>query len=49
MHQDIWENRVEPYIGNDKEIYIKLEMDPEAIEKVEQDSREGRMIGVVKA
>lgn len=36
VHQDIWENREEPYISNHAEVYIKLELDPEAVQKVQQ-------------
>ena len=48
LHQDIWEKATEPYISNDKEIYIKLELDPEAAEKVEQERRLNKNIGIQK-
>jgi hypothetical protein len=46
VHQDIWSSPDDPYNANEKEIYIKLETDPEAIEKVNQEEREERNIGI---
>jgi len=46
LHQDIWEKAAEPYISNDREIYIKLELDPEAAEKVEQEQKLNKNIGI---
>jgi hypothetical protein len=47
IHQDIWENAAEPYISNEKEVYIKLELDDEAIEKVKADEIASKNIGIV--
>lgn len=47
IHQDIWENAAEPYISNEKEVYIKLELDEEAIEKVKADEIASKNIGIV--
>mmetsp|Transcript_4779 Transcript_4779/g.7210 ORF Transcript_4779/g.7210 Transcript_4779/m.7210 type:complete len:179 (+) Transcript_4779:646-1182(+) len=47
VHQDIWENSTEPYICNDKEVYIKLELDEESIEKVKQQEKLNKNIGVL--
>jgi hypothetical protein len=46
VHQDIWENGAEPYVSNLSEVYIKLELDPEAIERVRQDERVYARIGI---
>lgn len=46
LHQDIWSNAAEPYISNEKEVYIKLELDPEAVEKVQQEEKNNKNIGV---
>jgi hypothetical protein len=39
LHQDIWEQTAEsalpPYISNQNEVYIKLEMDAEAVQRVQ--------------
>lgn len=48
LHQDIWENGTEPFVANDKEIYIKLEMDQEAVESLKAAQHEARMLGVQK-
>jgi hypothetical protein len=34
VYHDFWEQPEEPYISNESEVYIKLELDQEAIEKV---------------
>ena len=47
VHQDIWENAAEPYISNEKEVYFKLELDEEAVEKVKQDEIAQKNIGIV--
>jgi len=47
VHQDIWENDQEPYISNEKEIYIKLELDEEAIERVKQEEITNKNIGIL--
>ena len=46
LHQDIWSNPEEPYNANDKEIYIKLETDPEAVEAVNKEQVTMRNIGI---
>ena len=46
LHQDIWENGEEPYISNQNEVYIKLEIDPEAVQKVHQDGKVYARIGI---
>jgi len=48
-HQDIWEHASEPYQANDKEIYIKLEIDPEAKDKILTELRKTRNIGIMSA
>lgn len=34
LHQDIWDHSAEPYISNQNEVYIKLEMDEEAAQRL---------------
>lgn len=46
LHQDIWENAAEPYLANEKEIYVKLELDQEAVDSLKAAQQEARMIGV---
>lgn len=46
VHQDIWENPTEPYQSNEQEVYIKLELDPEAVEKAKQNQKHNKNIGV---
>lgn len=46
VHQDIWENREEPYISNQSEVYIKLELDPEAVQRVQQQEAFYNKIGI---
>lgn len=48
VHQDIWMNASEPYISNEKEVYFKLELDEEAIEKVKLQEQESKSIGVIQ-
>jgi hypothetical protein len=48
FHQDIWSNAAEPYISNEKEVYFKLELDEEAIEKVKQQEQESKNIGIIQ-
>jgi hypothetical protein len=36
-HMDTWSNCAEPYISNEKEVYFKLELDEEAIQKCKQE------------
>ena len=47
IYQDIWENGSEPYISNEKEVYIKMELDPEAVEKVKQEEIMYKNIGIL--
>ena len=47
--QDIWENPAEPFIGNEREIYIKLELDDGAVEKTKQEELANRNIGVASS
>jgi len=47
VHQDIWEHATEPYICNEKEVYIKLELDDESIEKVKQQEKLNKNIGII--
>ena len=49
FHQDIWSNAAEPYISNEKEVYFKLELDEEALEKVKLEQQESKNIGIVQA
>lgn len=46
IHQDIWDHCNEPYIGNEKEIYIRLELDQDAVEKVKLEKKNNRFIGI---
>ena len=46
LHQDIWETAAEPWINNEKEVYIKLELDEEAIERVKQEEITNKNIGI---
>jgi heat shock protein HspQ len=46
VYHDIWENTEEPYISNESEVYIKLELDAEAVEKVKQDEITNKNIGI---
>jgi len=46
IHQDIWENREEPYISNQSEVYIKLELDAEAAQRVQQQESYYAKIGI---
>ena len=48
FQQDIWSNAAEPYISNEKEVYFKLELDEEAIEKVKQQQLESKNIGIIQ-
>ena len=46
QNQDIWENREEPYISNQSEVYIKLELDSEAVQRVQQQESFYNKIGI---
>ena len=46
VYHDIWETTDEPYISNESEVLIKLELDPEAVEKVKQDEITNKNIGI---
>ena len=46
VYHDIWENTEEPYISNESEVYIKLELDEQAIEEVKQDEINNKNIGI---
>lgn len=46
VHQDIWENGAEPYVSNQSEVYIKLELDQEAVTRVQQEEHFYARIGV---
>jgi hypothetical protein len=50
LHQDIWEQTAEsalpPYISNQNEVYIKLEMDAEAVQRVQQEEIANKNIGI---
>jgi len=46
IYHDIWETTDEPYISNESEVYIKLELDTEAIERVKQDEMNNKNIGI---
>lgn len=46
IHQDIWENGDEPYISNQAEVYIKLELDAEAVQRVQQEESFYAKIGI---
>lgn len=46
MHQDIWEHGAEPYVSNHSDVYIKLELDPEAAKKVQSEERFYSRIGI---
>jgi len=46
IHQDIWENHEEPFVSNQNEVYIKLELDAEAVERVKQEESYYAKIGV---
>ncbi len=46
VHQDIWDHCNEPYISNEKEIYIRLELDQDAIEKTKLEKKNNRFIGI---
>ena len=46
VSHDIWENPEEPYISNESEVYIKLELDEQAVEKVKQDEITNKNIGI---
>lgn len=46
VYHDIWENTEEPYISNESEVYIKLELDEQAVEKVKQDEITSKNIGI---
>ena len=46
LHQDVWENATEPYLANEKEIYVKLELVQEAVDSLKAAQQETRMIGV---
>lgn len=47
LNQDIWSHASEPYISNEKEVYFKLELDEEAIQKVKQDELNSKNIGII--
>jgi hypothetical protein len=47
LHMDIWSNCSEPYISNEKEVYFKLELDEEAVQKVKQEQIENKNIGII--
>jgi hypothetical protein len=47
MHQDIWSNPEEPYINNLNEVYIKLEIDNEAVSVVQAKENFFSQIGIV--
>ena len=49
MHQDIWSNAEEPYINNLNEVYIKLEVDNEAVSVVQAKESFFSQIGIVGA
>lgn len=46
MHQDIWEHGAEPYVSNLSDVYIKLELDPEAAKKVLSEEKFYSRIGI---
>jgi hypothetical protein len=45
---DTWSNCTEPYISNEKEVYFKLELDEEAVQKCKQEQIDNKNIGVIK-
>jgi len=49
LHQDIWQHPEEPYINNLNEVYIKLEVDNDAVKTVQSKENFFSKIGIVGA
>lgn len=48
FYQDIWSDAQTPYLSNEKDIYLKMTVDPEAVEKAKQavlDTTQGSAAG----
>lgn len=39
MHQDIWSEPQQPYIANEKDVYLKLSVDEELLKKYKEDNK----------
>ena len=38
LHTDVWSNVEEPYTADEKDVYLKLELDEEAFAKYKEDN-----------